>query len=394
MSIEDENASEEQGSKQQQQGGNHRRGRPSGGNLGVNWSEVHDFLLAPIRRDDGSFYFPSYRVAAEKFGVSKGLVGQYALKVSIKEQQAAKMAELSEVKDPAVNPNQGHVVLETPHQGKSAVPIPSPAVLAVMEHDRRVAAALAAEKEADLDEADPFAPQPPVQVSTPVAEPPAPADVDSVEEEEEAEVPSTALEIAPPRFKKYTPEDMQTLERLLVYGIRDSNASGGLGWKYPTYEEIGAKLGMSKGYISQIVRKNNIVARREAVRRERARIINPSGQDIDAILDDPSNMSGLTADQAVRVANNYIAKFGQALAENKVDVTNPIHFERMVRLRSFLKGDADSRRETKVVISMEDLQAAYSKNRERAISSVSSGILEESDAEIVEVQVLEEGDGD
>lgn len=62
---------------------------------------------------------------------------------------------------------------------------------------------------------------------------------------------------------------------------------------------------------------------------------------------------------ALRIIDDYIRGFEQALIENRVRMDNPSDFNLMLRLKEFLDGGADSRSEVQAMFTLEDLQQRH-----------------------------------
>lgn len=146
------------------------------------------------------------------------------------------------------------------------------------------------------------------------------------------------------------------LDRLLVFGEMVDDGDGfGPVTRYPSYRELAARYGVSHSLIAAYASKHQCLHRREVAR-----------QRLDARTDEKliEKRASDIADCSVKIGDiieGFITEFKKALAEGRVRSDSVSDFNMMVRLKEYLQGGADSRVETRSVLSLESLQARHAR---------------------------------
>lgn len=150
------------------------------------------------------------------------------------------------------------------------------------------------------------------------------------------------------------------LDRLLVFGevVDEGNGMGPV-TKYPSYRELAARYGVSHSLIATYASRHQCLHRRDVAR-----------QRLDARTDDKliEQRASAIADCKVRIGDiieGFISDFKKALADGRVRSDSVSDFNMMVRLKEYLQGGADSRTETRGVLSLESLQERYARAHQR-----------------------------
>jgi hypothetical protein len=125
--------------------------------------------------------------------------------------------------------------------------------------------------------------------------------------------------------------------------------------KYPTLVQIGDKHGISKSLVHYYAKKHGWEDRR-------LRAISTTKEEFDKEM---SKSRARETVEAMEVLDEWLLAFAENVRLKKVRADSIGDLNTVVRLKQFLKGDADSRSEQKVVVSLETLQARHRNNRGR-----------------------------
>jgi hypothetical protein len=123
--------------------------------------------------------------------------------------------------------------------------------------------------------------------------------------------------------------------------------------RYPSFMEIAIRFGVSKSLIGQFASKHNCLKRREE---------NSAREQIQfeqELIKKRAQSRALTTEDELRIIDDYIRGFEQAVKEGRVRYDNPTDFNTMVRLKEFRLGHADSRQEVHNLISLDEIQARH-----------------------------------
>jgi hypothetical protein len=155
------------------------------------------------------------------------------------------------------------------------------------------------------------------------------------------------------------PYNVEELDRLLVHGEHVEVDKGEIKVVYPTFRELALRYGCSLSTISDYAKAHNTARRRKAAG-DRLRILS------DAKLTElRADAVAITRDDEIRIIDTFIAQFEKALAEGRVRCDNIADFNTALRLKQLLMGDADSRSELNVTVSLQALQARHLESMRR-----------------------------
>ena len=149
------------------------------------------------------------------------------------------------------------------------------------------------------------------------------------------------------------------VDRLLVFGetVKDE-ASGNEAVRFPSFREVATRYGVSKSLVGKYAAKHNCLKRREENRlREQIRFETE-------VVKKRAKARALSTDEEVRIIDDYLRGFDEALAEGRVRYDNPGDFNTMLRLKEFKLGRADSRQEIQGVVTLEEIQARHRRMRD------------------------------
>lgn len=162
----------------------------------------------------------------------------------------------------------------------------------------------------------------------------------------------------------------EEIERVFVHGepVLDEE-TGILSLKYPSQEDLVTRYNCSHFAIRRILEKGGCRERREeAMRKVREQT------DIDMIkLHVDSQLTART--KVIALVDKFITKFGEKLEADKIKF-EPTDFDKLVRLREFLSGSADTRTEN--VVTLQAVQNARGKmdKSTKALPADLSGVID------------------
>lgn len=149
------------------------------------------------------------------------------------------------------------------------------------------------------------------------------------------------------------------VDRLLVFGeTAKDEASGTEAMRFPSFREVATRYGVSKSLVGKYATKHNCLKRREENRlREQIRFETE-------VVKKRAKARALSTDEEIRIIDDYLRGFDEALAEGRVRYDNPGDFNTMLRLKEFKLGRADSRQEIHGVLTLEEIQARHRRMRD------------------------------
>lgn len=156
----------------------------------------------------------------------------------------------------------------------------------------------------------------------------------------------------------------EELDRLLVFGeVVPCEGGAGTAIHYPSYRELARRYGVAHSLIAQYARRHDCLRRRAEAQ---ARVAARADQ---KLIELRARSIAMSKEDALRIVDSYLAGFETALAEGRVRFDNPSDFNTMVRLKTFLEGEADSRQELHATLTLEDIQARHQRMLRAAAAS-------------------------
>ena len=144
------------------------------------------------------------------------------------------------------------------------------------------------------------------------------------------------------------------VEKALVYGEEVEAPSGdAMIVRYPTYRELAKRYGVANSLIAKYSKNHNCMRRRQQVQKRTSEMADVMLAELRA------DKLAVSRDDTIRIIDRFIVEFEQALKDGRVRCDNPSDYNTMLRLKSFLSGDADSRHEIMDGITLEDIQRRY-----------------------------------
>jgi hypothetical protein len=143
------------------------------------------------------------------------------------------------------------------------------------------------------------------------------------------------------------------LDRLLVFGEVVDAGKGKTKVSYPSYRDVAKRFDVSTTFVAEYARVNNCMGRRD----ETAHVIEKKADEI--LIERRARAIALSREEELKIADAFLIKFGEAVEDGRVRCDNPADFDRIVRLKEFIRGGADSRTEVQATVSLDALQMRY-----------------------------------
>jgi transposase-like protein len=151
----------------------------------------------------------------------------------------------------------------------------------------------------------------------------------------------------PPRYS------VETLDQLLVFGEPYAAPDGTVSVRYPSPKEIADRLGIHVNTVTTHWRKQHCNRRRaEARARIAARVE-------EKLVEQTAEQIALSRERIVQVVDKFLGRFEMAIDDGTARTDLPADFERLVRLREFLLGNAESRTAVEQTLSLEMAQQQH-----------------------------------
>jgi len=172
----------------------------------------------------------------------------------------------------------------------------------------------------------------------------------------------------------------EELDRLLVHGEHVDLENGEITVVYPTFRELSLRYGCSLSTIADYAKAHNCAQRRKGSA-DRLRIRSDQ-----KLVEMRADALAVTRDDELRIIDTFIRKFEEALLEGRVRCDNIADFNTALRLKQLLMGDADSRSEINLTVSLQALQTRHQESIRRmeivnvAETGEASGAASEQDA--------------
>ena len=183
----------------------------------------------------------------------------------------------------------------------------------------------------------------------------------------------------PGRPKKGEPPRVpyEELDRILVFGEVVTCEDGeSTTIHYPSYRDLARRYGVSNSVIARYAKEHDCQRRREVAK---GRVAAKADQ---KLVELRANALAVSKDAQVRIIDEYLGAFENALAEGRVRCDNPSDFNLLCRLREFILGGADSRQEVHASLSLEVIQERHRqllKVRQESTSATSGEVSDGGD---------------
>lgn len=149
------------------------------------------------------------------------------------------------------------------------------------------------------------------------------------------------------------------VDGLLVLGETVTDEANGQSVRrFPSFREVGQRYSVSKSLIGRYAAKHNCLKRREENR------VREQIQFETEVVKKRAKARAISTDDAVRIIDDYLRCFEEALEEGRVRFDNAGDFNTMLRLKEFVQGRADSRQEIHGMLTLEEIQARHRRLRD------------------------------
>lgn len=158
------------------------------------------------------------------------------------------------------------------------------------------------------------------------------------------------------RPRKCDPPRIQydEVDRALVFGEPVPTEDGrGTTIVFPSYRDLAMRYGVAHSVIADYAKRHNC-----ARRRANAQVRIESKADA-KLVELRAEAIALSKDDALRIIDQYLVGFEDAVRSGRVRFDDPGAFDRMCRLKEFLQGGADSRQEVHGSLSLDEIQARH-----------------------------------
>jgi hypothetical protein len=173
------------------------------------------------------------------------------------------------------------------------------------------------------------------------------------------------------------------IERLLVHGEPYIDEDEQTIIRYPHHTELARRYGTTTHVIKEIARHGKCQIRRKEANKE-ARIM------LDRQMVELRVRSEVESKKLVlSLIDQYIDKFGDALQTEKVRINDVKDFDRLIRLREFVQGNPDSRREVTGGITLEAIQRRYDNESGTLPPELTGDVIEVEVENVTEKQDLD-----
>jgi len=291
-----------------------KRGRKPPG--AIDYAAIeHALLHGEIRQvgDNHVLKYPSLRELARRHGVDNALLCRWAKKRNIKVLRG---------------------LAEAARRGAQEVMTPS-------EEPPAYTAAVAAAKAARRERAQAIPGLDPMPASVEAERATRPVPVPA------PGVPGRRRIGAPPRYS------VEELDKLLVFGHPRPMPDGTVSVYYPTRQEIADQLRIAASTVATHWKKHDCARRRaEARARIMARV---EAQ----LVEETVETIAMSRERTIAVIDKYIARYEAAVEDGVARTDLASDFDRMVRLKELLTGNAESRAEVQQTLSLELAQRQH-----------------------------------
>lgn len=148
------------------------------------------------------------------------------------------------------------------------------------------------------------------------------------------------------------PRDL--VEQILVYGETvDVPGTDAKEVVYPSYRDVAARFDVSQSLIAEFAKKRNCLVRRKQMQKHTRELSDQKLAELRA------DRISLGRDDAIRLVDKCLLEFDESVTEGRIRCESISDLNTLLRLKSFLLGDADSRSELIDGLTLEDIQRRH-----------------------------------
>ena len=145
----------------------------------------------------------------------------------------------------------------------------------------------------------------------------------------------------------------EVLDQLLVFGELQDCGEGASTVVFPSYRALARRFGVSHSLIAQYSKRHDCLNRRA---NNRSRVKARTEQ---RLVELRSEALAVSQEHTLKIIDEFLVAFEEALSDGRIRCDTPSDFNLMVRLKSFLQGGTDSRKEIRGDLSLEALQERH-----------------------------------
>lgn len=147
--------------------------------------------------------------------------------------------------------------------------------------------------------------------------------------------------------------DYDEVDKLLVFGELVQKGDGRPTVHYPSYRDIASRFDVAMSLIAAYSKRHNCLNRRELAKDK------IESDATSKLAELRANIEAYTRDDELRVIDRYLEGFERALADGRVRFDSPSDLDKVLRLKKFLQGGADSRQEVHASFTLSQLQERH-----------------------------------
>jgi hypothetical protein len=178
------------------------------------------------------------------------------------------------------------------------------------------------------------------------------------------------------------------VDRLLVHGEERPDGSV----HFPSFRDLGVRYGVSHSLFAAYSRKHNCLGRRQEAQGQVRAIAH------ERIVAERGQRDGEQKAALLGMLDGYFTSFAEALRDGRVRTDNIGDFDRACRLKAFLLGDSESRKEVVSGITLEYLQERHREYLEQLANTTPEMtgriVRAPAGAPIVDAEVVDDDDDD
>ena len=143
------------------------------------------------------------------------------------------------------------------------------------------------------------------------------------------------------------------IEKLLVEGELINDGEGKQVRVYPTSSEVAERLHVSKSWVSKYAKANRCFERRNLLQAK----VRAKAQE--QLVKEDGKRLAYDTERALQLCDKVLSRYDELVGERGINNFAAADLDKMVRLRRYLQGDADSRQEVTSTLTLDTLQGAH-----------------------------------
>lgn len=144
----------------------------------------------------------------------------------------------------------------------------------------------------------------------------------------------------------------EEVDALLVHGETTIDEEGRVLTRYPSYRELGEKVGVAYTLIANYAQRHNCLERRGQVEKRFQEVKDQK------LAEFRGDQVAVKIDDKIRIIDRCLIRFEEMAKEGQIQLS-PADFNTFCRLKMFLQGDVDSRQEVMGGLTLDELQRRH-----------------------------------